>query len=194
VSVPALAATRASIASAYDKKAFEWTGFVEARPRTAVAASGLRRPCACSTPAKPGAARTGWVRRGRAVGGAAPSVAQLQLHRSCQLARRAARLRRRQPQFEAYGAWQIDERLNVQLGKRALRWGKGYAWSPVAFLERPRIPTDPELAREGFVMATGAWVRSFEGPLQTLALTAAVVPTTASLNTGLRRRCAERGT
>jgi hypothetical protein len=31
-------------------------------------------------------------------------------------------------------------------------------------------------------MATGAWVRSFDGPLQTLTLTAAVVPTTANLN------------
>ena len=51
----------------------------------------------------------------------------------------------------------------LELGKRALRWGKGYAWSPVAFLERPKDPTDPELAREGFVMATGAWVRSFDG-------------------------------
>lgn len=45
-----------------------------------------------------------------------------------------------------------------------------------------RQQTDPELAREGFVMAAGAWVRSFEGPLQTLALTAAVVPTTGELN------------
>jgi hypothetical protein len=52
----------------------------------------------------------------------------------------------------------------------------------VAFLERPKDPTDPELAREGFVMATGAWVRSFDGPVKTLSLTAAVVPTTSSLN------------
>jgi hypothetical protein len=85
--------------------------------------------------------------------------------------------------YEAYGAWRLDERTNVELGKRALRWGKGYAWSPVAFLERAKDPADPELAREGFVMATGSFVRSFYGPLQTLSLTAAAVPTTRSLNT-----------
>ena len=84
--------------------------------------------------------------------------------------------------YEAHASWQVDAGSNLQLGKRALRWGKGYAWSPVAFLERAKDPTDPELAREGFVMATGAWVRSFDGPLQTLALTAALVPTTGGLN------------
>ncbi len=84
--------------------------------------------------------------------------------------------------YDAYGGWQIDPRSNVELGKRALRWGKGYAWNPVAFLERAKDPSDPELAREGFVMATGSWVRSFEGPLlQTLALTAAVVPSRSML-------------
>jgi len=84
--------------------------------------------------------------------------------------------------YEAYASWQIDPASNVQLGKRVLRWGKGYAWSPVGFLERAKDPTDPELAREGFVMATGAWVSTFEGPLQSLSLSAAVVPTTAGLN------------
>ena len=75
--------------------------------------------------------------------------------------------------YEAYAAWQIDPRSAAELGKRALRWGKGYAWSPVAFLERPKDPADPELAREGFVMATGAWVRSFDGPLKTMSVSAA---------------------
>jgi hypothetical protein len=85
--------------------------------------------------------------------------------------------------YEAYGRWQPDPGVSVDLGKRALGWGKGYAWNAVAFFDRAKDPTDPELAREGFVMATGALVRSFtDGPVQTLALTPVLLPTTADLN------------
>jgi hypothetical protein len=85
--------------------------------------------------------------------------------------------------YEAYGRRQPDPGVSVDLGKRALGWDKGYAWNAVAFFNRAKDPTDPELAREGFVMATGALVRSFtDGPVQTLALTPVLLPTTADLN------------
>jgi hypothetical protein len=84
--------------------------------------------------------------------------------------------------YEAYGRWQPDPTSVLDIGKRVLRWGKGYAWSPVAFLERPKDPNDPELAREGFTMVTGSLVHSFDGPLQTLTLTSALVPTMSELN------------
>jgi len=45
--------------------------------------------------------------------------------------------------YEAYAAWQIDPRSIAEVGKRALRWGKGYAWSPVAFWSGPRIRSTP---------------------------------------------------
>lgn len=170
--------------SAYEKKAFEWTGFVEMRPER----QWLRQDSAGYLLQYPGETR----RTANRLGGAAELSGVLR-HRSLSFNFTGHASWIDEPRgsdddsrmFEAYGAWQIDERLNVELGKRALRWGKGYAWSPVAFLERPKDPTDPELAREGFVMATGAWVRSFEGPVKALSLTAAVVPTSASLNTGL---------
>jgi hypothetical protein len=84
--------------------------------------------------------------------------------------------------FEAYGAWEASPNATLELGKRALRWGKGYAWSPVAFFERPKDPLDPELSRQGFVMATGSLVRSFEGALKTVALTPVVLPVSDSMN------------
>jgi len=52
----------------------------------------------------------------------------------------------------------------------------------VAFLERPKDPEDPELAREGFVAAAGSLVRSAAGPLQNLSFTALVLPTQSDLN------------
>jgi hypothetical protein len=84
--------------------------------------------------------------------------------------------------FEAYGAWQPTANATLELGKRALRWGTGYAWSPVAFFERQKDPLDPDLARQGFVMATGSLVRSFEGDLKTVALTPVVLPVSESVN------------
>jgi len=168
--------------SAYDKKAFEWTGFIEARPER----QWLRQDSAGYVLQYPGDTRSSANR----LGGAAELSGVLR-HQSLSFNFTGHASWIDEPRgsdddsrmYEAYAAWQIDERSNVELGKRALRWGKGYAWSPVAFLERPKDPTDPELAREGFVMATGSWVRSFDGPVKTLSLTAAVVPTTSSLNT-----------
>lgn len=178
---PAVAADESFDASAYDKKAFEWTGFVDARPEH----QRLRRGSAGYALQYPGEARNGANRLG-----ASAELSVVLRHRSLSVnfTGRANWLdeprgsERSYRTDEAYTSWQIDAGSHVQLGKRTLRWGKGYAWSPVAFLERARDPTDPELAREGHVMATGAWVRSFDGALQTLALTAAVVPTTSRLN------------
>jgi hypothetical protein len=168
--------------AAYDKKAFEWTGFIEARSER----QWLRQDSAGYVLQYPGDTRSSANR----LGGAAELSGVLR-HQSLSFNFTGHASWIDEPRgsdddsrmYEAYAAWQIDERSNVELGKRALRWGKGYAWSPVAFLERPKDPTDPELAREGFVMATGSWVRSFDGPVKTLSLTAAVVPTTSSLNT-----------
>jgi hypothetical protein len=84
--------------------------------------------------------------------------------------------------YEAYAAWQASANASLEAGKKTQRWGKGYAWSPVAFLERPKDPEDPELAREGFVAAAGSYVRSGAGALQNATFTALVVPTASDLN------------
>jgi hypothetical protein len=84
--------------------------------------------------------------------------------------------------YEAYLSWQASPNVNWEGGKKTQRWGKGYAWSPVAFLERPKDPEDPELAREGFFALSGSYVRSPGGALQNYAFTPLVVPTHSDLN------------
>lgn len=168
--------------STYDKRAFEWTGFVETRPEAQRFNPGsvgylLQYPA------------ENRITANRLE--LAAEVSGVFRHQSISFNFTGQASWRDEPQgtdsdgrlHEAYGAWQLDERIRIEAGKRALRWGKGYAWNPVAFLERPKDPADPELAREGFVMVTGTWVRSFDGPLKTVALTAAVVPTAEDLNT-----------
>ena len=84
--------------------------------------------------------------------------------------------------YEAYLAWQASPSVSWEAGKKTQRWGKGYAWSPVAFLERPKDPEDPELAREGFVAVAGNFVRSGAGALQNVSFTPLVVPTESGMN------------
>jgi hypothetical protein len=84
--------------------------------------------------------------------------------------------------YEAYLSWQASPNVNWEGGKKTQRWGKGYAWSPVAFLERPKDPEDPELAREGFFALSGSFVRSPGGALQNYSFTPLVVPTHSALN------------
>lgn len=79
-------------------------------------------------------------------------------------------------------ALQPDTRLSVNFGKNVLRWGKGYGWNPVGFVERTRDPTDPDLSREGFWMLTADYVRSFEGRLQTIGITPVILPVSRSMN------------
>lgn len=167
--------------SAFEKKAFELNGFVELKPEW----QSLRRGSTGYLLLFPGENRDSLQRRAAA---AEMSGVLRRDALSFNFTGHASWLDDPRDSdgdarmYEAYAAWQIDPRSAAEIGKRALRWGKGYAWSPVAFLERPKDPTDPELAREGFVMATGAWVRSFDGPVKTVSLSAALVPTTSGLN------------
>lgn len=83
---------------------------------------------------------------------------------------------------ELYYAANPNEQLRLELGKRALKWGKGYAWNPVGFVERRKDPNDPDLSREGYFVATADWVRTFDGPLRTLAFSPVVLPVREGLN------------
>lgn len=84
--------------------------------------------------------------------------------------------------FEGYLSLQPDPGLALDLGKKAMRWGKGYAWNPVAFVERAKDAGDPDLSREGFWIFSADWIKRFDGPLQTLALTPLILPVHDDLN------------
>ena len=48
---------------------------------------------------------------------------------------------------------------------RALRWGKGYAYSPVAFFERPKDPVYPERSKEGYLTALVQMTRTTQSDI-----------------------------
>jgi len=83
---------------------------------------------------------------------------------------------------ELAATWKPAPGFTLDAGKTVLKWGKGYAWNPVGFVERVKDPNDPELAREGFTVLAADFVRSMQGPLTTVAFTPVILPASASVN------------
>ena len=84
--------------------------------------------------------------------------------------------------YEAVFSLRPDPGLTMDVGKQALQWGKGYAQTFVGFVQRPKDPDDPELAREGYTVANADIIRNFDGPLQTVAFTPVVLPVSSGMN------------
>ena len=84
--------------------------------------------------------------------------------------------------YEGYMALRPSSAFNFTIGKQSLKWGKGYAWNPVAFLDRPKDPDDPELAREGYTVVSADYIKSFDGPLKTFSFTPVLMPVYDHIN------------
>ncbi|MBT7150942.1 MAG: hypothetical protein HN945_00655 [Deltaproteobacteria bacterium] len=82
------------------------------------------------------------------------------------------------------GYWQFSEvdPHNIEIGKRLLRWGKGYAFNPVSFLERSKNPEDPEASREGLWMVQGIWIPGGFSLFDSSSLTLVYLPVRDDLN------------
>jgi hypothetical protein len=84
--------------------------------------------------------------------------------------------------YEGYVSITPAPQVNASLGKKSYKWGKGYAWNPVGFINRTKDPNNPEDALEGFVTAEAEWIRSFSGNLQNIALTSVLLPVWQDVN------------
>ncbi len=90
--------------------------------------------------------------------------------------------------YQAYLSLKPSSSLTVDAGKKTSKWGKGYAWNPAAFVDRPKDPDDPELALEGYGMLSADYIMSFSsGPLKTFSFTPALLPSTGDINNDFGR-------
>lgn len=88
--------------------------------------------------------------------------------------------------YQAYLSLTPSSSLTINAGKKTSKWGKGYAWNPAAFVDRPKDPDDPELALEGYVIASADYIKSFSsGPLKTFSFTPVILPTYGDINDDL---------
>ena len=91
--------------------------------------------------------------------------------------------------YQLYAHNTLSINHSIDVGKKTLKWGKGYFFNPAAFLDRPKDPTQPENAYEGYVMANYSYNKSFEGDLQNLKLDFIYMPTTSSINDDFYHAC-----
>jgi hypothetical protein len=67
--------------------------------------------------------------------------------------------------------------LTLEAGKKSILWGKGYAWNPAGFLNRPKDPDDAGLNLEGFTSIGADFIKTFSsGRLSNLAVTGLILP------------------
>jgi hypothetical protein len=84
--------------------------------------------------------------------------------------------------YEGFLSLKPSSSLTIDLGKKTLKWGKGYAWNPVAFVDRPKDPDEPEQSMEGFIVASADYIKSFDGPLKTVSFTPVLIPVYDHIN------------
>ncbi|RLC15609.1 MAG: hypothetical protein DRI24_10515 [Deltaproteobacteria bacterium] len=83
---------------------------------------------------------------------------------------------------EAYVSLLPSPSVTLDVGKKVLKWGKGYAWNPVAFFSRLKNLEDPDATLEGYYVATGDFIKSMDGVLKTIALTPVILPVSRDIN------------
>ena len=170
-------------ASEFEKKTFEFSGYVEQKEE------GLKlRP---GTPAYelayPDKAERGWLLRNTSTVEASaklnldPVVADLRVQASY-ASDPLVRTSNHPAVMEGGVRWSASPGLSVDVGKRVQRWGKGYAWTTVGFVERTKDSSDPSASREGYEMASIEWTKSLSGAISTIGLTGLIVPTNDSMN------------
>jgi len=84
--------------------------------------------------------------------------------------------------LEGYLSLKPNPSYTLNTGKEVVQWGKGYAFNPVSFVSRPKNPDDPTEALEGYYVVTADLIKSFGGPLKTLAFTPVILPVTEDIN------------
>jgi hypothetical protein len=81
--------------------------------------------------------------------------------------------------YEGYLSLTPTPQLTVDGGKKRVLWGKGYAWNPAGFINRPKDPDDPALSLNGRTLLGADLIKSFPTNAQgltNLGLTALLLP------------------
>ncbi len=169
-------------ASEFAKKAFEFGGYIEAKPQYFRLNPGSAGFDLTYPNGSPGDAVHGITGTLELVGKYTAGVASARFRTHSDVRRYNTGNDETNKLYEGVFSLRPDPGLTAELGKQALQWGKGYAQTFVGFVQRPKDPDDPELAREGYTVANADLIRNFDGPLQTVAFTPVVLPVRSNVN------------
>lgn len=88
--------------------------------------------------------------------------------------------------YEGYVSLKPSAGVTIEAGKKAFSWGKGYAFNPAGFVNRPKDPDDPELNLEGYTALGADFIKTLGGQgLHTIAFTPLILPVFNNENTEL---------
>ena len=169
-------------ASEFEKKPYEFGGYLEAKPQYFWLNPGSAGFNLTYPNGSPGDAVDGITGTLELVGKYTVGIASVRFRTHSDVQRYNTVNQETNKFYEAVFSLRPDPGLTVEAGKQAFQWGKGYAQTFVGFVQRPKDPDDPELAREGYTVANADIIRNFDGPLQTVAFTPVVLPVNSNVN------------
>ncbi len=83
---------------------------------------------------------------------------------------------------QLYLNYDISQNHNFDFGKKTLRWGKGYFFNPVAFLDRKKDPNNPEASKEGYILANYKYNKSYNDNLKNFSFDIVYMQTSQNTN------------
>ena len=84
--------------------------------------------------------------------------------------------------YESFLNIDVSKNIDLQIGKKSVKWGKGYIWNPVSFVGRQKDINDVDAGLEGFWLMKLDYVKSLSGIIQNFAVTPVIIPVTESIN------------
>ncbi len=86
--------------------------------------------------------------------------------------------------YEAFVNANISTNIDLQAGKKTVKWGKGYIWNPVSFVGRQKDINDIDAGLEGYWMLKLDYVKSLSGILQNFSISPIIIPVNEEINEG----------
>jgi len=84
--------------------------------------------------------------------------------------------------YESFLNTSFSTNWDLQIGKKSVKWGKGYIWNPVSFVGRQKNINDVDGDLEGFWMLKFGFVKSFSGFLQNFSINPIIIPVQKDIN------------
>ncbi|MBC8186368.1 hypothetical protein H8E88_35240 [candidate division KSB1 bacterium] len=84
--------------------------------------------------------------------------------------------------YESFLNTNFSTNFDFQIGKKSVKWGKGYIWNPVSFAGRQKDINDVDAGLEGFWMLKFNYVKSLSGILSNFSVSPVIIPVTKEIN------------
>ena len=78
--------------------------------------------------------------------------------------------------------YKYNNNHQVNIGKKRSKWGKGYFFNPVAFIDKKKDPNNPEASREGYSQINYKYNKVYKNDLKNFSFDAVYLRTTPELN------------